>query len=62
MKTKGRKRNLESGFNDMMNAALEYEFLRKQNKPIPDELQKRLDKVFSWLGNLSSEEYSKLIH
>lgn len=62
MKTKGRKSNLESGFDDMMNTALEYEFLKRQKKPIPDELHKRLDKVFNWLNNLSDKEYSKLIH
>lgn len=62
MKTRGRKRNLESGFDDMITAALEYEFLKRQKKPIPNELQERLDKSFNWLENLSSEEYSKLIH
>lgn len=62
MKTKGRKSNLESGFDDMMNAALEYEFLKKQKKSIPNELRERLEKAFNWLNNLSDEEYSKLIH
>ena len=62
MKTKGRKINLESGFNDMMTAALEYEFLKQQKKPIPDELLERLDNVFNWLNNLSDKEYAKLIH
>ena len=62
MKTKGGKSNLESGFDNMMNVALEYEFLKRQKKPIPDELQERLDKAFNWLNNLSREEYSKLIH
>ena len=61
MKTKGRKINLESGFDDMMNAALEYEFFKRQKKPIPDELRKRLDKVFNWLNNLSYKDYSRLI-
>ena len=46
MKTKDGKSNLESGFDDMMNVALEYEFLKRQKKPIPDELQERLDKAF----------------
>lgn len=62
MKTKGRKSNLESGFNDMMNTVLEYEFLKKKRKPISNELKARLDKVFNWLDNLSDKEYSKLIH
>lgn len=61
MKTKCRKSNLESGFDDMMDAALEYEFLKRQKKPIPDELRKRLDKVFNWLYNLSDNDYSRLI-
>ncbi len=46
----------------MINAALEYEFLRRQKKPIPDELQERLDNVFNWLYNLSDKDYAKLIH
>lgn len=61
MKTKGGKSNLESGFDDMMNVALEYEFLKRQKKPIPDELQERLDNVFKWLYNISDKNYSRLI-
>ena len=61
MKTKGSKSNLESGFDDMMNVALEYEFLKRQKKPIPNELRKRLKNVFNWLYNLSDKDYLKLI-
>lgn len=61
MKTKGRKNNLESGFDDMMNVALEYEFLKRQKKHIPSELRERLEKAFNWLNDLSDKEYSRLI-
>ncbi len=61
MKIKGEKSNLESGFDDMMSAALEYEFLKRQKKPIPNKLRERLNKAFNWLENLSDKDYSKLI-
>lgn len=61
MKTKDDKSNLESGFDNMMDAALEYEFLKRQKKLIPNELRERLDNVFNWLNNLSDKEYSRLI-
>lgn len=54
-------KGVESGFDDMMNAALEYEFLKRQKKSIPSELRERLEKVFNWLNDLSDEDYSRLI-
>lgn len=62
MKTKNQKSSLEAGFNNMMNTAIEYELLKSQDKPIPDELRKRFDKVAEWMNNLSDFEYSRLIH
>ena len=52
----------EEGFHNMMSSALEYEGLRQKGKPIPEDLQCRLDEARDWLSNLSDEEYSRLIH
>ena len=52
----------EDGFHNMMSSALEYEGLRKQGKPIPEDLQRRLDEARDWVSNLSNNDYSRLIH
>ena len=55
-------KDFDEGFDKMMSSALEYEWLRRQGKPIPKELQKRLDESRDWLHNLSDRDYSRLIH
>lgn len=45
-----------------MSSAIEYEMLTRKGKPIPNELQRRIDESIDWLNNLSDEEYSRLIH
>ena len=52
----------EEGFHNMMSSALEYEGLMRQGKPIPHELQKRLDESRDWLNGLSNNDYNRLIH
>ena len=52
----------DEGFDKMMAAALEHEWLMRQGKPIPDELLRRLDESSAWLAGLSDEDYSRLIH
>lgn len=52
----------DNGFCNWMSSAIEYETLKREGKPIQDEVQKRLDKAFEWVHNLSGEEYSRLIH
>jgi len=54
--------SFDTGFDKMMAAAIEYERLRRQGKPIPDELLQRLDESSAWLRCLSDEDYSRLIH
>lgn len=49
-------------FNEMMAKAIEYEMVKREGKPIGKGLQKRLEKLFDWINNLSDEDYSKLIH
>ena len=55
-------KDFDEGFDNMMSSALEYEWLRRQGKPIPKELQKRLDETRDWLNGLSDRDYSRLIH
>ena len=52
----------DKGFHNMMSAAMEYEWRKRQGKPIPEDLQKRLDESSKWLNGLSDEDYSRLIH
>ena len=54
--------DFDKGFDNWISAALEYERLTRQGKPIPKKLQKRMDEAGDWLHNLSDEEYSSLIH
>jgi hypothetical protein len=58
----GGKTDFDKGFDKMMSSAIEYEMLTRQGKPIPGELQRRIDESSDWLHNLSDEEYSRLIH
>ena len=52
----------DKGFFNMMSSALEYESLMSKGKPIPMELQQRLDESSDWLNGLSNNDYSRLIH
>lgn len=52
----------DRGFDNMMSSALEYEALTRQGKPIPRELQDRLDEFRDWLNGLSDSDYNRLIH
>ena len=52
----------DTGFNNWMSAAIEYERLKRQGKEIPPEVQKKIDSAGDWISNLSDEEYSRLIH
>ena len=52
----------DEGFLNMMSSALEYEGLRQQGKPIPKDLQRRLDEAREWLNGLSDSDYNRLIH
>ena len=54
--------DFDRGFDNMVYSALEYERLTIQGKPIPIELQRRLDEARDWLSNLSDRDYSRLIH
>lgn len=54
--------DFDEGFDNWMSSAIEYERLKRQGKPIPRKLQKRIDEASDWLNNLSDEEYSSLIH
>ena len=55
-------KEFDDGFHNMMSSALEYEGLMRQGKPIPPELQKRLDESRDWLNGLSNNDYNRLIH
>lgn len=52
----------ENGFNNWMSSALQYEHCRRNNIPISDELQERMDSASSWIEKLSDDEYDRLIH
>lgn len=54
--------DFDRGFDNMMSSALEYEILTRQGKPIPRELQDRLDESRDWLNGLSDSDYNRLIH
>ena len=54
--------DFDRGFDKWMSSAIEHEMLTRQGKPIPMELQGRIDESRDWLNNLSDEEYSRLIH
>lgn len=54
--------NFDSGFNNMMSSAIEYERLKSKGEPIPDELKWRMEQAGSWIRDLSDSEYSRLIH
>lgn len=54
--------DFDRGFDNWMSSAIEHEMLTRQEKPIPTELQRRMDEARDWLNNLSDEEYSRLIH
>ena len=54
--------DFDTGFDNWMSSAIEYEMLTRAGKPIPRELQRRMDEAWDWLSNLSDEEYSRLIH
>ena len=54
--------DFDRGFDNMMSSALEYEILTRQGKPIPRELQDRLDESRDWLIGLSDSDYNRLIH
>lgn len=54
--------DFDRGFHNMMSSAWEYEILTKQGKPIPRELQDRLDESSEWLNGLSDSDYNRLIH
>ena len=56
------KDDFDTGFDKWMSSAIERERLTRQGKPIPRELQRRIDESSDWLNNLSDEEYSRLIH
>lgn len=51
-----------TGFHNLMASSMASEWYKEQGKPIPQELQNRLDKAREWLEGLSGEEYSRLIH
>lgn len=55
-------KDFDEGFDKWMSSAIEHEMLTRQGKPIPRELQRRIDESIDWLHNLSDEEYSRLIH
>lgn len=55
-------KDFDRGFHNWMSSAIEHEMLTRQGKPIPTELQRRMDEARDWLSNLSDEEYSRLIH
>ena len=62
---KPNEKNMDSfdvGFNKLITSTIEYELLRQQDEPIPDELLQRLDESSAWLRGLSDEDYSRLIH
>lgn len=52
----------DDGFHLMMSSSIEYAMLKRQGKEIPEELDQRMKKWFSWVDNLSNEEYDSLIH
>lgn len=54
--------DFDSGFNNMMASAMEAEWYKQHEKPIPQELKKRLDEARDWLNGLSDRDYSRLIH
>lgn len=45
-----------------MSSAIEHEMLKRQGKPIPTGLQRRIDEARDWLSNLSDSDYNRLIH
>ena len=55
-------KDFDEGFHSWMSSAIEHEMLTRAGKPIPRELQRRIDESIDWLNNLSDEEYSRLIH
>ena len=59
---KERRTDFDTGFHNMMSSALEYESLKRQGKPIPPELQRRIDESIAWVNGLSNDDYSRLIH
>ena len=54
--------DFDEGFDKWMSSAIEYEMLTRQGKPIPRELQDRLDESSKWLNGLSDSDYNRLIH
>ena len=56
------KTDFDEGFDKWMSSAIEYEMLTRQGKPIPRELQDRLDESSKWLNGLSDSDYNRLIH
>ena len=54
--------DFDKGFDKWMSSAIEYEMLTRQGKPIPRELQDRLDESSKWLNGLSDSDYNRLIH
>ena len=56
------KADFDEGFHNWVSSAIEYEMLTRAGKPIPRELQRRIDESIEWVNNLCDEEYSRLIH
>ena len=55
------KIDFDEGFDNWMSSAIEYEKLTSKGKPIPRELQMRVDESWDWFNNLSDENYHRLI-
>jgi len=54
--------DFDRGFDNWMSSAIEHEMLTRAGKPIPRELQRRMDEARDWLSNLSDSDYNRLIH
>lgn len=54
--------DFDSGFNNWMGAAIEYESRMSKGKEITPDLEQRMEEARNWFNNLSDDEYSRLIH
>lgn len=61
-KSMEKRTDFDIGFDKFMSSAIEHELLKRAGKPIPKELQDRLNESGGWIRGLADEEYSRLIH
>lgn len=57
-----REQWLDDGFHNWIRSSLAAEWCKRNGKEVPKDVQAGLEKAKAWLGDLTADEYSRLIH